>query len=180
MPDPHLPPHIEQTVRAVEQLHVEHRECASPVDRLLDGTKALISRPGFLGFLLASVLAWVLANATLPIRLRLDPPPFLYLSLALAFAAVCITVLVLSTQWRADRLAEHREKLILQLTFVSEQKSAKLIALVEELRRDLPHVPNRIDSEAQQMTEAVDATAVSQALRPEDPAPFPRPAASQE
>jgi hypothetical protein len=72
---------------------------------------------------------------------------------------------ILATQWRADRLAEHREKLILQLTFVSEQKSAKLIALVEELRRDLPHVRNRVDREAQQMIETVNVTAVSEAVK---------------
>ncbi len=165
MPDAQLPPHVEQTVRAVEKLHVEHREGASPIDRMLDGVRGVISRPAFLGLLLACVSLWMLVNAALPAHLRFDPPPFLYLGIVLALAAVCITVLILSTQWRADLLAEHREKLILQLTFVTEQKSAKLIALVEELRRDLPHVRNRIDAEAQQMTERVDVSAVSDALK---------------
>jgi uncharacterized membrane protein len=166
-----LPPHIEQTVEAVEQVHVEHRKAASPVDRVLDGIRAAISRPVFLGLLLCGVFAWMVANVMLPVHRRLDPPPFVYLSLALALAAVCVTVLILATQWRADRLAEHREKLILQLTFVSEQKSAKLIALVEELRRDLPHVRDRIDAEAQQMTETVNVSAVSEALKGEDAVP---------
>jgi uncharacterized membrane protein len=168
MPEAELPPHIEQTVRAVEKVHVEHRAGATPADRVLDCIKAVISRPAFLGLLLAGALAWMLANAVLPVHLRLDPPPFLYLSLALALAAVCLTVLILSTQWRADGLAGHREKLILQLTFVTEQKSAKLIALVEELRRDLPHVPDRVDAEAEQMTETVNVSAVSQALKKEE------------
>jgi uncharacterized membrane protein len=165
MPEAELPPHVEQTVEAVERVHVEHRKSASSVDRMLDCIRAAISRPVFLGLLLSGVLAWMVANAVLPVHRQLDPPPFLYLSLVLALAAVCVAVLILATQWRADRLAEHREKLILQLTFVSEQKSAKLIALVEELRRDLPHVRNRVDREAQQMIETVNVTAVSEAVK---------------
>jgi uncharacterized membrane protein len=160
-----LPPHVEQTVEAVEQVHVEHSKAASLVDRALDGIRAAISHPVFLGLLLAGVFVWMVANAALPEHRRLDPPPYLYLSLALALTAVCIAVLILATQWRADLLAEHREKLILQLTFVSEQKSAKIIALIEELRRDLPHVRDRVDTEAQQMTETVNVLAVSQALK---------------
>jgi len=160
-----LPPHIEQTVEAVEKVHVEHHKAASPIDRVLDCIRAAISRPAFLGLLLVVVVAWTIANAAPPAARQLDPPPFLYLALALAIAAVCIAVLILATQWRADLLAEHREKLILQLTFVSEQKSAKLIALIEELRRDLPHVRDRVDAEAQQMTETVNVSAVSQALK---------------
>ena len=165
MPKEELAPHVEQTVQAVEKLHLEHHKAASFVDRVLDGIRAVISRPAFLGLVLGGTLAWMFVNVMLPIHRQLDPPPFVYLSLALALAAFCIAVLILSTQWRADRLAEHREKLILQLAFVSEQKSAKLIALVEELRRDLPHVRDRVDPEAQQMTETVNVSAVSQALK---------------
>jgi uncharacterized membrane protein len=41
---------------------------------------------------------------------------------------------------------------------------AKLIALVEELRRDLPMVRDRIDREADSMQEAVDPAAMLAAL----------------
>src|SRR6478609_443299 len=109
MPEGELPAHVEQTVRAVEKLHLEHHEAASPADRLLGRAKSWISRPFFIGMLLAVVLAWLTANAMLPPTLRIDPPPFAYLSLVLAIAAACLTVLILATQWRADRLADHRE-----------------------------------------------------------------------
>ncbi|MBV8800667.1 MAG: DUF1003 domain-containing protein [Alphaproteobacteria bacterium] len=167
MPEAGLPPHVQQTVHAVEKLHVEHREGATAGDRLLDFVKATISRPSFLALLFVIAVGWIMANLLLPERLRPDPFPFVYLTLVLSLGALCLTVLILSTQWRADRLAEHREKLILQLTFVSEQKTAKLIALLEELRRDLPHVRDRVDTEAQQMTETVNVTAVAEALRPD-------------
>ena len=162
--DSGLPPHVEGTLRAVEELHVEHWRSASRADRILEEIKAQISRPRFIVVLLVLVCAWIVANIEVPGGFP-DPPPFAYLSLVLTFGAVCLTVLVLSTQQRADRLADHREKLILQLTHVSEQKTAKLIALVEELRRDDPQIRDRLDTEAQQMTEATDVAAVSEALR---------------
>jgi uncharacterized membrane protein len=52
----------------------------------------------------------------------------------------------------------------LQVNLLAEHKVAKLIALVEELRRDLPMVRDRIDREADSMQEAVDPAAMLAAL----------------
>ena len=168
MTDMDLPPHVEQSVRAIERLHAEHDESASLAESLLDAIKARLSRAGFIMGFLCAIAAWSVINLALPPARRPDPPPFVYMEITLSIVAVLLTMLILATQRRADRLASHREKLILQLAFVSEQKTAKLIALMEELRRDLPHVRNRPDREAEQMTEKVDADVVSDALREDD------------
>lgn len=42
------------------------------------------------------------------------------------------------------------------MTLLVEQKVTKVIALIEELRRDLPSVQNRVDSQAEAMQEVVD------------------------
>jgi uncharacterized membrane protein len=162
--DTGLPPHVEETVRAVEQLHVTHHESASSLDRLLERIRAFISHPSLVGATVIFIAAWIGINLYLRGR-AFDPPPFAYLSLFLSFVAVYVTILILATQRRADGLAGHREQLILQLGFVSEQRSAKIIALLEELRRDSPQIRDRVDPEAQQMTERVDPDAVSEALR---------------
>lgn len=47
---------------------------------------------------------------------------------------------------------------------LSEQKIAKLIALIEELRHDLPIVEDRLDSEAEMMKESVDPQVVVETL----------------
>ena len=52
----------------------------------------------------------------------------------------------------------------MQINLLSEQKLAKLVALLEELRRDIPMVPNRYDAVAHAMTKAVDPRAVILAL----------------
>ncbi|MGB8299016.1 MAG: hypothetical protein WCG85_26595 [Polyangia bacterium] len=59
---------------------------------------------------------------------------------------------------------EERSHLDLQVNLLAEHKVAKLIALVEELRRDLPMVRDRIDREADAMQEAVDPNAVIEVL----------------
>ncbi len=52
-------------------------------------------------------------------------------------------MLILTTQRRADELAQHREQLTLELAILSEQKTAKVIELLEEMRRDNPNLRNR-------------------------------------
>jgi len=159
-----LPPHVEETVRAVEQLRVEHHTNATPVERVLDRVKTQISAPAFVAIIIAIVGVWVGVNVVLRGH-AWDAPPFPYLELTLSALAFFVTILILSTQKRADVLASHREQLILQLAFVSEQKTAKIIALLEEIRRDSPQLKDRVDRVADQMIESVDPQAVSRALQ---------------
>jgi uncharacterized membrane protein len=81
-----------------------------------------------------------------------------------ALSALLMTTLVLITANRQTRNAEERSHLDLQVNLLAEHKVAKLIALVEELRRDLPMVRDRIDREADSMQEAVDPAAMLAAL----------------
>jgi uncharacterized membrane protein len=72
---------------------------------------------------------------------------------------------VLVRQTREENFADQRAQLMLQLNLLSEQKIAKIIALLEELRIDLPNVINRHDSEAELMQLAADPIAVLEALQ---------------
>ncbi|MFS8066567.1 MAG: DUF1003 domain-containing protein, partial [Byssovorax sp.] len=60
--------------------------------------------------------------------------------------------------------AAERSHLDLQVNLLTEQKVAKVIALIEELRRDLPNVVNRQDHLAQRMQEPVNPATVVSAL----------------
>jgi uncharacterized membrane protein len=75
-----------------------------------------------------------------------------------------MTTMVLTTQNRQAKQAERRAELDLQVNLLSEQKITKVIALFEELRRDMPAVPNRDDPVATAMTHAVDPHDVISAL----------------
>ncbi len=67
-----------------------------------------------------------------------------------------MTTGVLITQNRQSKLAEQRRHLDLQINLLTERKVSKLIELMEDLRRDLPSVKNRLDPEAEAMKEPVD------------------------
>ena len=95
----------------------------------------------------------------------LDPAPFGVLSTGVSLCAFFVVVLILITQRREEELARHHARLTLQLTIQGEQKTAKVIALLEELRRDSPSVRNRVDVEANAMAETADPTILLDALK---------------
>ena len=76
-----------------------------------------------------------------------------------------MTILILTTQRREDELAGLREQLILELAILTEQKSAKIIALLEELRRDAPNISDREDRQAEALSTPADPNAVADALK---------------
>jgi uncharacterized membrane protein len=84
---------------------------------------------------------------------------------AVSLAALYMTVLILATQRRENELASHHEHLTLDLAILSEQKTAKIISLLEELRQDHPDIHDRIDDEAVAMSEPVDPQSVLQTIK---------------
>lgn len=70
--------------------------------------------------------------------------------------AVYVTLIILTTQRRADQLSMHSSQQILKLTMLTEQKVAKVIALLEEGRQDNPMLKNRLDREALAMAQPAD------------------------
>ena len=76
-----------------------------------------------------------------------------------------MTVLILTTQRREDKLAGLRDQLTLELSILSEQKSAKIIGLLEELRRDDPNISDRQDEHADALSKPADPNAVLDALK---------------
>ena len=80
-----------------------------------------------------------------------------------------MTILILTTENRMAEVDEQRARLNLQISLLAERKAAKIVQLLEELRYDLPSVPNREDREAQEMTIAADPHEVAQELEKRTP-----------
>jgi uncharacterized membrane protein len=85
-----------------------------------------------------------------------DAPPYTGLELGVSLFALVIAVMILISQSRADRFANLREQMTLEATLLTEQKTRKIIQLLEELRRDSPGVRDRQDVEALQMAAKAD------------------------
>jgi len=162
-----LPEHVESTVQAIAAMHAEHEASASAAERLADDVTARLGNPMSVAILIVFVLAWIGINLGLKI-LRppaFDAPPFEWLDLLLSFAATFMTMVILASQHRAEVLAGRRQQLMLQLTFQSDHKQAKIISLLEELRRDDPLIHDRHDHEAEAMTHTSNPSEVLDAIR---------------
>ena len=165
--DADLPEHVDQTVRLIAKLHSDHREAATPIQRAVEGVVVGLGNPRSLVVLGCIALSWIAVNLTLgAIGLQqFDVPPFPYLALIATLASLGMTILIVMTQRRDDQLAHHREQLTLQLAMVSEQKLAKVIALLEESRRDNPLLSNRVDHSANAMSEPTDPESLGAAIK---------------
>ena len=164
---PILPAHIEGTIQSIARLHAEHHQAATPLQRLVDRMTGLVGQPRFIGALTCLVMLWLGGNLLLawvggPVP---DPPPFIWLDGLVGLSALYIALLILTTQRRADLLAQHREQLTLELAILNEQKTAKVIELLEEMRRDNPNLRDRLDHEAAAMAVPADPQAVLDAIK---------------
>jgi len=166
-PERDLPPHIDEAVRTLGRLHAEHHRNATALQRTLSGCSLVLAHPWFLGALTVAVAGWIAINVLVWAMgyIPPDPPPFEGLGIALALASLYMVLLVYANQRRDDQLAEVREQLTLELALLNEQKTAKLIALFEEFRRDIPIVDDRHDPQAEEMARPVEPERVLEAIK---------------
>jgi uncharacterized membrane protein len=163
---PDLPGHIEDSVRALADLHADHHRKAAPLQRVIDRSVRLVGRPRFIAMLTVFIAAWVVLNFALRwFGAAFDPPPYPILQGVAEMAALYITVLILITQLHKSELIDHREQLMLELVMLNEQKSAKIVELIEEMRRDNPMIRDRIDSHADALAVPADPHQVLDAIK---------------
>ena len=156
-----------EDVESVASIRARAEQRLDKHQRMMEVLTAALGKPRTIYVTLSIVVGWVAFNVVTSKVFgwqRIDPPPFFWLQGMVALSALLMTTLVLITANRQTRNAEERSHLDLQVNLLAERKVAKLIALVEELRRDLPMVRDRIDREADAMQAAVDPHAMLEAL----------------
>ncbi len=148
-----LPQHIESTVHTIALLHEQQYREASRIQQKIEHTTALIGRPRVVIVLTVCVTIWIVGNVTVMLIGARPPdmPPFPWLNLFVSAMAFYVTILILTTQRREDKLAASRAQLTLELAILSEQKTAKIIQMLEAVRHDSPHLDNKVDREAHEM-----------------------------
>jgi uncharacterized membrane protein len=159
--------HVGATINAIAQLHSEYKEQATAFQRAAEFLTAALSNPVAAGVALLAVISWI-GGSLLAHRLGYrpwDPPPFTGLVAVVSIGSFFMVIMILATQRNDDRLAFHREQLIMELVVSIEQKTTKVIQLLEEFRRDNPSIRNRIDHEANEMTRPADPSALLSTIR---------------
>ncbi|MEH1872029.1 DUF1003 domain-containing protein [Nostoc sp.] len=166
LPTAPLPESISKNIETIIALHRRSEKDVPQHQRVVETVTAFFGRPIFLYSILLGIILWITPNV-LPRSLgipKFDPVPFAWLQFSLGTGSLLVTTGVLIKQERQEKLAEQRAQLSLQLNLLSEQKIAKLIALVEELRQDIPNVKNRSDPEAELMKSPTDPHAIIDVL----------------
>jgi uncharacterized membrane protein len=160
---PALADHVAQSVESVASFHREHYRRAGRLQRTIDGITERLGRPVAVIVLVLILGVWA-GLASWRGDGRVDQPSFAWLELAATVAALVVSLFILVTQRREDQLADRRAQLTLELALLADKKSAKIIALLEELRRDQPDIADRVDRESDEMAKPTDPDAVAASI----------------
>lgn len=135
-------------------------------EQLLNKIAAIFGTSYFLYAQLVFFAVWIIwSHAVGDAALPFDLPRYSVKDQFLDTAALLIATGVFVRQSRQEQLAEQRSHLMLQINLLTEQKTAKLIGLIEELRTDLPNLRNRRDWEAEIMQQSTDPQIVLNILQ---------------
>jgi uncharacterized membrane protein len=178
-PTSNRPAQLNQNIDSVLELQKRESEQRPPPHRFIDRASRIIGRPMYLVGLFAFACVWIVVNQIAPQFgfAAFDPLPFPLLAGILSLAALVSTTVILIAQNRQTRIEQQHMHIALQVNLLTEQKVAKIINLLEELRRDLPMVKDRYDPQAASLSKQTDAlqvlTAIEEGGLIDDPAQPP-------
>jgi uncharacterized membrane protein len=156
---------ILKNIEAILDLEAQHERKIPAHQRFLERIAANFGETQFLYGMVIFFVSWQLATYLSGLGfVTWYLPKFDLEQDWLDLTSLLISTGVLVSQTRQGKLSERRSHLVLQLNILTEQKITKLIALIEELRTDLPNVHNRYDSEAEMMKQVIDPLVVLDVL----------------
>jgi uncharacterized membrane protein len=160
------PAQVSQNIESIAAFYVREEQKIGRSQRVLENMGDFLGRPLYLCLMLGFVALWMLASIffqQLGLK-QIDPAPFYGMHLMLSLGGLITATVVLIKQNRLSKLEEQRAHLDLQVNLLTEQKVTKIINLLEELRRDLPMVKDRLDAEAIALQQPTDPHVVLAAL----------------
>lgn len=148
----------EATIDQIVKLYDRHDRRTTRVQRLADRITSALGKPIALVVIFGVAIAWIIGNyvARAAGSMALEEFPFPDLGFIATIGALLVALLILTTQRHEEELAESRAQLTLHIAMLSERKIAKVIALLEEQRKDNPLLPSRVDPEAADLAQPAD------------------------
>jgi uncharacterized membrane protein len=164
-----LPRSVSDNIGTIAEFYERHEQQMSRAQAAIEKLSLILGSPAYVVGNVVFVVCWIVANLVAPEfdYAQIDEPPFFWLQGLVGLNAFIISTTVLIRQNRMSKLAEHNAHLDLQVNLLTEEKTSKIIALLEELRQDLPNVRNKIDSEADELSKPADTRMVLSAIESE-------------
>lgn len=168
-PRSQLPHSVTENIGTIAEFYARHEEHQSRPQKAIERISLILGSPGYVAGSVVFIVCWIAANLVAPDfgLAGFDEPPFFWLQGIVALNAFIISTTVLIRQNRMARLAERHAHLDLQVNLLAEEKNSKIIAMLEELRRDLPGVRVKRDAEAEELAKPTDASVVLSAIEQE-------------
>ncbi len=171
-PQEDLPSSVSENISTITAFYQRHEEHMSLPQTLIEKMSVILGSPGYVAASVVFMVGWIVANL---VALELgyeevDEPPFFWLQGIIAVNAFIISTTVLIRQNRMQKLAQHHARLDLQVNLLTEEKTSKIIGMLEALRRDIPGMSHEHDQEATDMARPADAKAVLAVIESEDEA----------
>jgi uncharacterized membrane protein len=161
-PRDRLPSSVSDNIDTVAKFYARHEEQVSTTQRIVEKVALFLGSPGYVAANILFIVVWIAANLLADDIgwTQVDEPPFFWLQGVIGLNAFIISTTVLIRQNRMSKLADHHAHLDLQVNLLTEEKSSKIIQMLEELRRDMPNVRKRDDHEAAELAKPADPKAV--------------------
>jgi uncharacterized membrane protein len=170
-PDPQsrLPPSVNENIGTIAEYYARHEDHVSATQKVVEKLALFLGSPGYVFANVLFIVCWIAGNLIAEDigHKPFDDPPFFWLQGLIGLNAFIISTTVLIRQNRMSRLADRHAHLDLQVNLLTEEKSSKIIALLEELRHDMPGVRDKPDREAEELAQSADAKAVLSAIERE-------------
>ncbi len=157
---------VDEAIESIAELERRAEDDVSGHQRWIERVTQRIGQPRMVYLIFAFVALWVATNTFFYFDHRgtLDPPPFYGLQGIVSLTALLMTVLILTTEHRVSQIAILRNRLDLQINLLTERKVAKIIDMLDEMRRDSPSIPTHNDPEVRELRERMDPQEVLEAM----------------
>ncbi|MBS1706231.1 MAG: DUF1003 domain-containing protein [Armatimonadetes bacterium] len=153
---------IERNIETIHRIEDAAKSRRTAVDVVVDAIASYCGSLSFVYLHLVIFGVWLALNTVpgVPKHLRFDPPPFGMLTLVVSLEAIFLSTFILISQNRQQQLADHRNKLDLQINLLAEQETSLIMSMLVKISDQLGVV---IESqEEQQIAEITDVERVAE------------------
>jgi uncharacterized membrane protein len=157
--------------RIIKSLKARADERRSGAEKFADWLTNYFGTVTFLSLNAAWFTVWIVVNTGLvPGVAPFDPFPFGLLTMIVSLEAIFLAIIVLISQNRAERVADLREEIDLQINTIAEKEVTKIMRMLATLlEKNGLDIQN--DVELQEMLRPVDSNSLQQRLEKQLNAP---------
>ncbi len=173
-PDEPLPQSVSENIGTISEFYARHEDHVTATQRVVEKVALFLGSPGYVAANIIFIVCWIAGNVLAPDFdwEQIDEPPFFWLQGIIGLNAFIISTTVLIRQNRMSRLADHHAHLDLQVNLLTEEKTSKIIEMLEAMRRELPGAQAQHDVEAEELAKPADPKAVLEAIEEEEDEPY--------